>query len=244
MQWSTVPFLAAVVPGFLLVLARRLHRQGRLGVAEGRWIAALAGLLVGWGGLSGLLAGAGVYGRPTFRALMPEYWLPFVPVAMVVALVSLVRPLRKGLAMLAEETPAQWLTGIHQLRVLALGSILKAAQGTFPRGFAWYVGIPDLLFGISAILLTLAILRGWRPGRRWLACWHLTGAMVILVPATALMQVFRREPLFDALWAFPMVLAPTLVVPSLVMLNLLVVWRALAPGPPRPSRPDAPHQAD
>ena len=144
-----------------------------------------------------------------------------------VTLIVLVQPLRQGLRVLVDETPASWLVGIHQFRILALGSIIKAANGLFPAKFAWYVGVPDLLFGVSALLLTQILLRR-TDVREWkLVAWHLTGASVILVPAIGFMHVYMREPLFSELFAFPMALAPTLLVPTLVMLNLLVVWRLL-----------------
>jgi hypothetical protein len=60
---------------------------------------------------------------------------------------------------------------------------------------------------------------------RVLLFWHLTGALAIVLPLVGLMHLFMTEPLFAELFSFPMVMAPVLVVPTLVMLNMLVVWR-------------------
>ena len=227
MPISTLPFLAVAVFGFLLFQTRRLYLEGFLQSPQRNWINALVAILLGWGVISGYLAESGIYASPGFLSLAPGFWLPFVPVVMALAMVVLVPSLRQGLRVFVDRTPVHWLTGIHQLRVLALGSIIKAAYGLFPAKFAWYVGIPDFLFGISAVLLTLFLVRhrgipAWK-----LAPWHLAGAMVVLIPAIGLMHVYMREPLFTELFAFPMALAPTLVVPTFIMLNMLVVWRLL-----------------
>ena len=144
----------------------------------------------------------------------------------VLVMVVALRPLRSGLIKMVDGTPAHWLTGIHMVRILALGAVIKAAHGLFPEMFAWYVGIPDFLFGLSAVLLTL---RGrLRPPRRgMLIAWNFLGAMVILLPVNGLMHRYMDAPLFEALFMFPMALAPTFLVPTLVMLNLLVAWRMM-----------------
>ena len=49
--------------------------------------------------------------------------------------------------------------------------------------------------------------------------------MAILVPTVGLMHVLMRDPLFYKLFEFPMALAPTFLVPTLVMMNMLVAWR-------------------
>ena len=161
-----------------------------------------------------------------FLQLSPGYWLPYIPVVTAVTLVLLITPLRLGLRKFVDYVPDYWLTGIHVLRILALGTIIKAAMGVFPEKFAWFVGIPDFLFGLSAIPVTL-LARQKRLNNDILMLWHLTGALVIIVPTIAFMHIFMKEALFPKLFAFPMALAPTLVVPLLVMLNLMVVWRLM-----------------
>lgn len=225
MQLSSLPFLIVIIFGFLLFLTQRLYRLGRLKTAQRNWIGVLLGILLCWGGISGCLSSSGVYVAQAFLDLAPGYWLPYVPVVIAMTLVMTVRPLRQGLRILVDDTPVHWLIGIHQLRILALGSIIKASNGLFPQKFAWYVGIPDLMFGITAMLVSLLLLRRGRFSDWFLIPWHLLGAMVIVIPATGLMHVYMQEPLFSELLAFPMALAPTLVVPTFVMLNLLVVWR-------------------
>jgi len=226
MQLSSLPILIITVFGLLTYLILRLHRFDRLNTLESRSLTALLFILLVWGGINGTLSSTGVYGSASFLHLAPGYWLPYIPVALVVTLVLLITPLRSGLRKFVDYVPDYWLTGIHGLRILALGTIVKATMGIFPEKFAWYVGIPDLLFGLSALPVTLWVHRK-RLNDNILILWHLTGALVIIVPTITLMHIFMKEALFSELFAFPMVLAPTLVVPLLVMLNLMVVWRLL-----------------
>jgi len=225
MHFTNIPFLILIIFGFLLFLIERLRRAERLSKSQYTWLLGLIVVLLVWGAASGYWSSRGVYVTSEFLALAPGYWLPFVPVVITVVLVMIVPTLRQGLRILVDDTPVRWLSGIHQLRILALGSIVKASNGLFPAKFAWYVGIPDLLFGLSAVLLTGFVLGRHQISDRKLILWHVAGAIVILAPAFGFMHIYMHEPLFTELFVFPMALAPTFIVPVFVMLNLLVVWR-------------------
>jgi len=226
MQSSSLPLLTVIVFGFLVLLIVRAYRRGVLERRQRDLLVILLAVLGTWGGLSGFFSVSGIYRSEGFLLLAPGYWLPFVPVIITMLFVLLVRPLRDGLRVLIDETPRYWLTGVHVIRILAIGSLVKASNGLFPETFAWYVGIPDLLFGLSALPVTVLAWRG-RIASLSLAFWHVAGAAVIIVPSVGFMHVYMQDPLFDRLFEFPMALAPTLVVPMLVMLNLLAAWRLL-----------------
>jgi CheY-like chemotaxis protein len=120
--------------------------------------------------------------------------------------------------------------------IVAIGTIIKAVAGQFPAYFAFLVGAPDLLFGLSALIL------GWQASvrnlsQRFLIAWNLIGVAVIL-PAAPLIQlglpgpiqIFTSEPTAEKLFDFPMVLAPSIIVPTLVLLNLVTAWRLVETG--------------
>ncbi|PVV05919.1 MAG: hypothetical protein B6D77_17240 [gamma proteobacterium symbiont of Ctena orbiculata] len=224
MQLSSLPLLIAAIFGFLWFLVSRLHRRGSLSSVQRNHLALLMGTLLIWGLLIGYQSDMGRLDGESFLNLMPGYWLPYVPVVIAVTLMLLLTPLREGLRVLVDETPSHWLSGIHILRILALGTLIKASKGLFPQGFAWFVGGPDMLFGLSAIVLTYMAWAG-HVNSRVLLFWHLVGALAIVLPIAGLMHIFMAEPLFKELFRFPMIMAPALVVPTLVMLNLLVAWR-------------------
>ncbi|MEN8179893.1 MAG: hypothetical protein ABFS39_14925 [Pseudomonadota bacterium] len=221
---STLPVLTVVIFGFLWFLTVRLARMGKIDSTQKRWMAQLFVVLLIWGCVVATLSISGVFTTEWFVRSFPGYWLPFIPVVIALTLITFVAPLRDGIRTLVDETPDHWLTGIHLLRMLAIGTLVKASAGIFPVKFALYIGIPDLIFGLSAIPITLLILRG-RMHDNLLILWNLVGAFVILMPLLGLMHILMREILFTELFVFPMVLAPTLVVPTLVMMNLMVVWR-------------------
>ncbi|MBL3527757.1 MAG: hypothetical protein JMN27_09285 [gamma proteobacterium endosymbiont of Lamellibrachia anaximandri] len=226
MQFSTLPILIVVIFGFLWFLTRRTHRLGGISSSQRNWLVVLLLILLIWGGYVGYQSSAGIFATEAFFSLLPGYWLPYVPVVIAITLTMLVTPLRIGLRKLVDETPQHWLTGIHGLRILALGTLIKASMVVFPEKFAWFVGGADLIFGLSAIAVTLLLRRG-RLTDGFLLVWHLTGALVIVAPVAGLMHVFMQEALFAKLFSFPMVLAPALMVPTFVMLNLLVAWQLL-----------------
>jgi hypothetical protein len=226
MKISTLPILVAVVFGAFWFMVSRLNRRGSIDFAGRNALAVLLTMLLCWGMFVGYQADRGVFSADRLVGWQAGYWLPSVPTAICLILVSLVESLRNALRRLVDDTPAHWLTAIHIMRILAIGTLIKAYLGLFPAKFAWFVGGPDLLFGLSAIVVSLLARRN-RLSDRALMLWHLTGALVILIPVIGLMPLFMREELITGLFAFPMVLAPALVVPSLVMLNLLVAWRLL-----------------
>lgn len=226
MQISSLPFLIIVIFSFLLFLVRMLHKQDHLSVSERNSLYTLLFTLFALGANSAYLSNKGIYVSDDFLQLMPGYWLPYISVIISITLVLLITPLRSGLRNFVDYAPNYLLSGIHILRILAIGSILKATMGIFPENFAWYVGIPDLLFGLSAIYITL-LARKNRLNDDQLMIWHITGILVIVLPASTLMHIFMKDDLFQELFTFPMSLAPTVVVPMLVLLNMMVVWRLL-----------------
>jgi hypothetical protein len=189
-------------------------------------LALLIGILLFWELLIGYLSSEGRFNSVAFFNTLPGYWLPYVPVVIAVSMMSFLLPLREGLRIFVDETPSHWLSAIHILRILALGTLIKASNGLFPQLFASFVGIIDLIFGFSAILMTLLLWSGKMSDPR-LLIWHMLGALGILIPMLGTMHLFMTEPLFAELFRFPMVMAPALVVPTLVMLNMLVAWRLI-----------------
>ena len=135
MQLSSLPFLMAIVFGFLLFLTQRLFRLGRLKIDQRNWIGGLVIVLLCWGVISGYLSSSGVYASQTFLALAPGYWLPYVPVVITITLVMSVRPFRQGLKTLVDDTPVHWLTGIHLLRISQGPLLSRLRNDTSKRRF-------------------------------------------------------------------------------------------------------------
>jgi hypothetical protein len=230
MQLSTIPFLIAGLFGFVGWLALRAEHQRAITRSERLTVWAVLAILVAWALASAYFASSGAYMAPGLLKLMPGLWLPLVPFAIVGIALGVSRDFRHALVGILDVTPPQWLVYVQAVRIAALGGLIKTMQGTFPLYFGLGVGIPDLLFGLSALWVAWAVRRG-AIGWRGLAYWNLVGFAVVALPAGPLaqmglpgpLQVFEGPPASEALFVYPMALAPTVVVPFFVMLNL---WAA------------------
>jgi len=142
--------------------------------------------------------------------------------------------LRDVLRAVIDHTPSTWFIYIHAMRITALGTLIKTFQGKFPISFELGDGVTDLFFGISALWLARMVKRGAFNDSHIL-WWNIIGAAVILIPGGILfqmglpgpIQMFTQTPTAEVMMLFPLVLAPTLLVPLFVLFNILVAWRLL-----------------
>lgn len=231
MALSSTPFLVAIELGFVAIVT---WRCGRLGMPRSRiaavylylsWIAAYALL-------TGVLGARGLYVSEDFLALLPGLWLQLITVMVCIVPPILFAGLRNGLRRIVDTTPWHWFAYLHGLRIAALGTAYKMLIGEFPVYFEVLVGIPDLLFGVSAFWVARQAKHG-RIGRRAFMVWNLIGALVIVPWAPILLQlglpgplhVFTSLPDARAVFTYPMSIASMIGVPLFVLINLLVAWR-------------------
>jgi hypothetical protein len=59
---------------------------------------------------------------------------------------------------------------------------------------------------------------------RFLIAWNLVGFALIFLPTYVPMNYWMDEPGFTFIFEFPMVLAPSIVIPIFISLNLLHAW--------------------
>ena len=231
MQLSLTPLLVAVELGFLVVLARRAgHRtEPRISMAPVHLFAAWLAL---YAVVTGALGARGVYTEDALMKWLPGLWLQLITVAAVVGPVLLFAGLRDLLRWIVDATPLHWFAAFHALRIGALGTAYKTWTGAFPVYFELLVGVPDLLFGLSALWVAYALKRGVMGERGFLA-WNLIGALIIVPSAPILLQlglpgplqVFTALPDARAVFTYPMSIAPMIGVPLFVLANLWVAWR-------------------
>ena len=233
MTVSSTPFLYVGLLAWTGWTIETMARGGDIGPGPRRALWGLIAVMALIGLLAGALGISGVSTSPAFLAAWPLYWYPFLPaVATVIGMLS-VPNLVVGLADLVDRHAQTFLVRVHWLRLLAVGGIIKAAQGEFTAPFAYIVGGADLLFGLSAVVVWRLAARG-PLGRGLLLWWNLAGALVILAPIALFGHWMMQDPRIASLFEFPMVLAPGVIVPLLVGFNLLVVWRLVFPSiPPR-----------
>lgn len=232
LKFSMIPIIFIIQLLAIRYAARYADKQSVIKVTG--WITILLFILVIWGGISTWLALDGVYMSNEFLEAYPTFWLPFIPVVLVIVPLIFLVGARDAVRKLIDAMPISWIVGIHALRILAIGTIIKAWRGEFSMSFATWIGIPDLLFGLSAVVMIWLALKD-RVNTMGLMIWNMLGVFVILPGAPIIGQmglpgVFHsidETPSMVTLLEFPMVLAPSLVVPLFVMMNMFVAIRLI-----------------
>lgn len=231
MQLSMTPILLAIEFGFLFVWALRSARDAH---TRGAMLPVYLYLswLVAYGTATSFLGARGLYVTDALLLWLPGLWLQLITVAAAVAPVLLVETVRQGLRRIVDTTPLHWFAIFHGMRIAALGTLAKTASGEFPLYFEILVGVPDLLFGISAFWIAWKARQGEITERGFMV-WNLIGALIIVPAAPILLQlglpgplqVFTALPDARAVFTYPMSIAPMIVVPLFVLVNLGVAWR-------------------
>ncbi len=224
MLHSILPFYLVIVFGFSIGIAHRAAIHGSSSRRETRGVNILLGTLFIWALVCAAMGLKGLHTSPALLAALPFLWQAVVPVMILAAGLLCFPGLRRALGKIAVSTPLAWLVWIQVLRIGAAGGIIKGLRGEILSSYVYWVGIPDLLYGLSALVLGVLLL--FRSvDRRSMLIWHLLGPAIILLPTFGFMPFFMKEPGFGFILAFPMVLAPGVVVPFLIFLNLLAAWK-------------------
>ncbi len=231
MKFSSLPFLLAAVLIFIATITHRAVRLRNLKPYNAKDIYWLLGVLVLWTVASSLMAIQGFYASSSFWALLPGLWLPFVPVSICLIPFIVSPRFRNSLVEILNSTPVYWMVYLQVLRIAALGTLYKTLIGQFPIHVELIIGISDLIFGFSALYIAKRV-RSNKINWKTLAIWNLIGAGIIIIPGEiaiqlglpGALQVFSSSPTAEVMFEFPLVIAPTVVVPLLVVIDGLVAW--------------------
>jgi hypothetical protein len=121
-------------------------------------------------------------------------------------------------------TPPAWLIGAQLYRVAGAVFLWPfLAAGAIPSGFAWPAGVGDVLTGIAAPFVALAVARK-RPGARaWAVGWNLFGILDLIVAPVAAVLTQSTN-----IGHFPLVVVPLFLGPPLGILTHVYSLRNLA----------------
>jgi hypothetical protein len=155
---------------------------------------------------------------------VPLLWQACIALIILAIALLFSRSLRNALHSTAAGTPMHWLVFIQTLRLGALGGLVKGIKGEITSAYFFWIGIPDFLYGFSALVIGWLVLRK-AIGNRFLIIWSLIGPAIILLPTFVFMNYWMKEPGFSFIMEFPMVLAPSIVVPIFIFLNFLLAWK-------------------
>ena len=229
-ELATLLTSVAIATGVWMIVSTGARRSG-LPPARQRKVRIGSGLfLAAWLGAALALAPA----PETLLTRNPSNLTPLIPLFILGAIgvgllaVGLSRDLQAVLA--AASLPA--LVGVQFYRTVGVLFVILLAQGQLPAHFALPAGWGDIVVGLTAPLVALALARGLR-GRRALAITWNVGGLVDLVVAvgmgSGLLAPFLAPelgpsvPPAAAMGVFPMILVPTFAVPVSVLLHLLAL---------------------
>jgi len=222
MKFSILPVFIIAIFAFCFFIIKRAQKNQSINIKEAWSVYTLLFGFSLWTLTSTVMGINGLHVSLMDR--IPLLWQPNVPVVILVVGLLLSRTLRSALRGIASDIPWHWLVFFQALRMGALGGVVKGIKGEVTSSFVFWVGIPDFLFGSSALIVGWLLLRKV-VFNRFLMIWNLIGAGIILLPTFGFMQYFMSEPGFIFIFEYPMVLAPSIVVPIFIFINLLMAWR-------------------
>ncbi|MEE8206737.1 MAG: hypothetical protein V3T82_07290 [Nitrospinaceae bacterium] len=234
MKFSMLPLLYLIQIVAIYRVTKNTYGLGQISARQNKQIILILATLTLWGGLSTYLGMSGYYQSEDLLSSLPGLWIPTIPVLIVMIPWMASKDLRQGIDKIIDQTPLHLIMGFEGLRILALGGIIKGYRGEFSLFFAKFVGIPDFLYGVTTLIAAVLIYRGvWK--ERSAIIINLIGFIIIVPFAVILINVGLPGPLYmieespslKTIFEFPMVLAPTLVVPIFAMVNLFVALRLI-----------------
>lgn len=223
-MFSILPFYAVAVIGFCILLIVNVKKSEEIDGFDRKSIWIIIALLIGWTIILTIMGYRNLHVK--LMESIPLLWQAFVPVTIWMTVLAVSPKARKSMHKIAMSTPDRWLVWIQALRLGAIGGVVKGVTGSIESSYVLWVGIPDVLFGLSALVLGW-LLRSRSVPRKILLTWNLVGFSIIFFPTFAVMNHWMNEPGFTFIFEFPMILAPGNVVSMLISMNLMHAWAAL-----------------
>jgi hypothetical protein len=188
-----------------------------------------------WIGLAIALAGTGIYavGPTPVPVIGVIAALPVLAAALAALLSAKMRA-----ALLA--LPVTLLVGLNVMRIEGLFFLLLSAQGRLSGPFPESAGWGDIMVGLTAIPLTLALARNPRGHRGWLLIWNLVGTLDLVSALTlgilsapgAPFQQFGGTIGSTAVWTLPWSDIPALLVPFYLVTHGIIFAKLMRAGEP------------
>lgn len=204
-------------------------RSGVPGSAQRNFRIGMALLLIAWLGAALLLAPApgSALTRGAFyiSPLIPLFAI--VPPAIVLLVLWLAPSARRVLA--AASLPL--LVGVQLYRVIGAIFLVLLAQGQVPSSFALPAGWGDIVVGLTAPVVAIALARGVRGGPALAVAWNVAGLLDLVVAvgmgtgllAPLLAPELGRAAPAAAMGVFPLILVPAFAVPVSILLHILAL---------------------
>jgi len=214
-------YVVAVAGAVLLGLRAGMERAGFEAERQLRISRRAGAGLAAWFLLLAMSAVSGVY----LDAGAPKFLYYALPALLVVVALFRARWLRATV----EAMPRWWIPALQTLRVGGGSSLFAAwAIGLAPWGLVGASGVGDILVGLGAAGVALALAGGVRGSRAMALVWNVLGLLDILhtlvravASAPGPQRLFFEEPANRIPAVFPFVYLPGFIVPLTILLHLL-----------------------
>lgn len=190
-------------------------------------------LLGAWAVFVGRLARSGWLAGPGITT-WPAFWVSGPAVTLSLLALILLPTFREAFVGSLGLLPATTIPMLNALRILAVGTVVKAARGQLPKRIGLGVGIPDMSFGVWSLVIAV---NGGFASTEAAVAWHAVGAGILLLMIPAVFTALR-QPRLDApgkgdaraILRFPLVLAPAGLALPFLILHAVVIGVYLATG--------------
>jgi hypothetical protein len=157
--------------------------------------------------------------------------LPVLPLAILLPVIIGVPLLllSKRVGQVLDAMPATWLIALQLYRLFGSWALVAALRGVMTGLLGWPAGIGDVLTGLFALPVAIAVAGGTTQGRRAAIIWNIFGladfavaiAMGAMTSPGPLQLIVPDVPSIGATGAYPGVLTPAFVVPCGILLHVL-----------------------
>ncbi len=230
MKDSMLPFLFIAQIALIWSAVRRARRAGRISGSQSASLYTVVGLLALWTPISAFLALSGIYTSPAVLENLPGLWVTMVPVVVLMVPWLASVSFRDSINQVIDAVGLHNVVLFEGLRVLAIGGIVKGLRGEFSAELAFYLGIPDLIFGALSLWAGYRLYKG-SASLKWVLALNAYGFLIIVPGGVVLMNlgipgpwhIIHTTPDMVSMFQYPMALAPTAVVPIFVVINSFIV---------------------
>jgi len=210
MKFSMVPFLF-ILQILLFILAVRATRlKGNIASGEAKPLYGVIILLFLWGPLSTYLALNDFYKMPLVIENLPAFWYTMVPVLVMMIPWGLSASFRASINKVIDTIGIHKVVFFEGLRILAIGGIIKGIRGEFSAEVAFYMGVPDFIFGALSLIAGYLLYKK-SLNLKWVLLLNIYG-FVLLVPFALVIinmgvpgpwHVFHSTPDMMSMFEYP-----------------------------------------
>lgn len=156
--------------------------------------------------------------------------IPLLPIAIFLPVIAGVPILllSKRIGQVLDVMPESWLVGLQVYRVLGSAFLIGWARGLVPGIFALPAGIGDVLTGLLALPVAVALSAGTLEGRRAAFAWNVFGLLdftiavsIGLMISPGPLQLIEPSIANTTVGLYPNVMTPAFAVPSSILLHAL-----------------------